>query len=479
MAFLYPENPSNWQTAYTRDDAFKEYGKHTKYSELALLAGILIISAFITVVEAPKFSQTLSPVLTRTLPNPSARIGIFFVILIALIVIVYFMLQIVQKRAFRYANMFFTEYYQPPEGIDPDKIINYRLRGQFKLPPPFNLLSQFQYIIAKDGEIVKSDKWPAWSACNLGGPILLIVFDGCALYLERGNRFSRIVGPGDKAPFLEQYETIKYVVDLRPKVKDGVIDVWTKDGIKIILMIQIECRIGDPKKNDPTAGLVYPYDPVTVKKAIERYSVRWPNRLEGDPSEFTWIDAAWGQVTGIVPGYIGSRMLDDLFIADRDGGQILSPVAVKEIFDKLNNATSVFGVFITDFQILKMDMPKDVEEHQKAHWKAERQGISTIIDGQAKAFSIRAHEKARADAQYDLILAIAEGLERNENGRFTEPMLLSLSSVLDQSLKEPLTRAYLAKETLDTLEQLQKLLDDNAKSLDVNNEPGGINSTTE
>ena len=27
MKFPYPENLSDWQTAYTRDDAFKEYGK--------------------------------------------------------------------------------------------------------------------------------------------------------------------------------------------------------------------------------------------------------------------------------------------------------------------------------------------------------------------------------------------------------------------------------------------------------------------
>ena len=114
------------------------------------------------------------------------------------------------------------------------------------------MFSQFLYIIAKDGEIDKKDKWPAWSACNLGGPLSLIVFDGSALYLERGNRFSRVVGPGEKIPFLEWYETIKYVVDLRPKMKTDKFDVWTKDGIKIKFEIQIECRIGDPSKNDPS-----------------------------------------------------------------------------------------------------------------------------------------------------------------------------------------------------------------------------------
>ena len=377
------------------------------------------------------------------------------------ILLLFFLLftMIVFIPAVHFASKFLLEFYCPPNEVDISKIINYRLFGISKLPPPLNMFSQFSYIIAKDGEIDKKNKWPAWSACNLGGPLNLIVFDGSALYLERGNRFSRVVGPGEHIPFLEWHETIKYVVDLHPKVKTDKFDVWTKDGIKIKLEVQIECRIGDPSKNDPANGVVYPYDPVAVKKAVERFSLRWPNRQEGEPSEFTWIDAAWGQVTGIVPGYIGSRTLDDLFIADRKSGQILSSESIDEVKDKLNSATQAFGVFITDFQILKVDMPPEVYEHQKEQWKTERQSLATIIDGQTKAFHIRSHEKARADAQRDLIIAIAGGLKKNKGRPYAESLLLSLSGVLDNSLKDPLMRAYLASSTLETLEKIKTMLD--------------------
>ena len=447
MIFPYPQNPSDWQTAYTRDHAYKDSGKHAKWSNLAVLAGIPFLWGYIIIRVAPYLDFKALP------------LYIWVAIAVLLVAIIFLVFLVVQSGAFRFASGFLIEFYRPPEGIDPMKIINNRLNGVLKFPPPLNLFFQFQYIIARDGEIIKSDKWPAWSARYLGGPILLIVFDGCALYLERGNRFSRVVGPGDKVPFLEWHETIKYVVDLRPKVKDGSFDVWTKDGININLKIQIECCIGDPKKKDPNTNLVYPYDPMAVKKAIERHSIRWPTRLEGEPSEFTWIDAAWGQVTGIVPSYIGSRVLDDLFIADRNSGQILSPNATHEIFDKLNNATKGFGVFITDFQVLEIAPPEEVKNHQKEHWKAERQSIATIRDGQSKAFNIRSHEKARADAQRDLILAIADGLEKNKDGKYAEPLLLSLSGILDNSLKDPLLRAYLAKEALDALEKIQNMLE--------------------
>ncbi len=451
MTFPYPENPNDWQTAYTRDHAYRDSGQHAFTSASAILAGTLLISAYLVVSIVSRFDFNIFPR------------NIQLIMILVLIAIVFFLLTAIQAGASRFASLFIKEFYRPSEEIDLSKIINNRLNGRTKLPPPLGMFFPFQYIMARDGELVKSDRWPAWSARNLGGPLLLIVFDGCALYLERGNRFSRVVGPGDKAPFLEWYETIKYVVDLRPKVEEGWFDVWTKDGINIKLKIQIECRIGDPRKNDPTISLVYPYDPVAVKKAIERCSVRWPNRLDGEPSEFTWIDAAWGQVTGIIPSYIGSRMLDDLFIAERNNGQILSPDAMKDIFSKLNNSTNGFGVFITDFQILKVEIPEEVYERQQAQWKAERQSIATIRQGQATALKIRSQQKARADAQFDLILAIANGLEKNESenekDRFTEPLLLSLSKILDEGLRDPLLRGYLARETLETLEKLQDMFD--------------------
>jgi regulator of protease activity HflC (stomatin/prohibitin superfamily) len=444
--FPYPMEPEDWQSAYTRDQAFKDSARYSDYSSLALLAGALIIAGYIGIRVLPLINFKMFP------------LYMWGIIALVVIILVFLLLAIVQMGATYFSTRFFSEFYRPPDGVIPSKLINYRLFGRLKLPPPLNMFSQFKYVIVKDGQIEKPDKWAAWASQHVGGPITLIVFDGCALYLERGNRFSRVVGPGNKIPFLEWYETIKYVVDLRPKVKVDSFNVWTKDGIKIKLTARVTCRIGDPIKKDPGSELVYPYDPIAVKKAIERYALRWPNPLE-EPSEFTWIDAVWGQVTGIVPGYIGSRMLDDLLMAERQSGQILSPEAVKELIGKLNQASNGFGVYVLDFQIQNIEVPARVTKQQEENWKAERQGMATVIDGQAKAFNIRSREKARAEAQRDLILAIADGLEKNTSGNYAEPLLLSLSGVLDESLQDPYIRATIAGETLDTLEKLQKILD--------------------
>jgi regulator of protease activity HflC (stomatin/prohibitin superfamily) len=363
----------------------------------------------------------------------------------------------VGKSAYRTAKQFFREFYLPPEMVKPADVIKYRISSRIKLPMPFSewfsSFSQFKYILVQNGQFLKNDEWPAWLAQNIGGPILLIVFDGSALYIERGNRFSRVVGPG--VSYLERYETIKYALDLRTKIKTDKIEVWTKDGIVVKLTIQIEYRIGDPKNTK--SHLIFPFDPEAVKKAVERYALRWQDPTK-EPSEFTWEDAVWGQVTGIVPAYIGSRFLDDLLVADRKGGQILAPDAADEIFNRINDSTNTFGVFVTDFQIVSIELPQEVMHHYVKYWEAERQSLATMIDGKAKAFNIRVHEKVRADAQKDLILAIADGLKKNDK-RLTEALLLSLSEVLDHGLSDPYMRSYTAKETLDTLEKLKNMLE--------------------
>lgn len=447
MTLSTPTKPEEWQTAYTINQAYRESGRIAPEIELLRLITFVIIFASGSIFIASKFSN-----------------GIFGIILsLGIALAILFLLFFLPKKTFNFAVEFFSKFYLPPKNVSAEEIIDYRLHGRLKFPlflsDLFSSVSQFKYIIVKDGEIEKKDEWPAWQACNVGGPILLIIFDGCALYLERGNCFSRVVGPGDKSPFLEWYETIKYAVDLRPKIKEDSFEVWTKDGIRVKLTVKIECRIGDIQKHDPEkSGLVYPYDPEAVKKAVERYALRWPDGQE-EPSEFTWVDAVWGQVTGIMPGYIGGRMLDDLLIAERRNGQILSSASIQEISASINKITNAFGVFLMNLQITKLAIPPKIEEQQRRSWEVERQSLDTISDGQTEAFSIRIREKARAEAQRDLIAAIADGLEQHPSEQFVEPLLLSLSRVLDESLKNPLIRTYMANESLDTLERIKNILD--------------------
>ncbi len=448
MSFRCSENPQEWQALYSRLDAFRDsQNRRNAFAfPLALCFIVIFVYAFFHFI----------PYLNALLEKYSPTRQILAVFLASLLAFLLFA-SLTTRPAYRVAQSFFQEFYAPPEGVSPAKIINYRFFGRMYLPPPLDLFSQFRYLIARDGDIANKEDWPAWMAFHLGGPLSLILFDGHALYLERGNRFSRVVGPGEKTAFLEWYERVKYMVDYRPKVKVDSFDAWTKDGVKIKITAQLECRIGSPE--NISESLIYAYSPDDIKKAVERLSIRWINRQE-DPSEFTWLDAAWGQVTGVVPGYIGRRTLDDILVAERRSGQILSPDAMEEILSSLNKAANSFGVYVTGFQILKCALPKEVEDCRKEYWMAKRQSAKTISEGQAKAYDIRAREQARIEAQRDLISAMAEALNRGDPNSYGETLLAFFASLLDETLSDPLMRFYIADETLDVLEKIKTFYND-------------------
>jgi regulator of protease activity HflC (stomatin/prohibitin superfamily) len=459
-----PVNPGDWPNAYSRDQAYRDKGKMNQVTSMAILVGIILFDGYIAIRLVPRLGFGIN----ATSPLQFIVVLLILILVTVLVTLFVFLLFVViHTGAASFASRLMAEFYQLPSDFPIMKMITYRLFGKMKLPPPLSILTSFKSITFKDGQIFKGDEWVKWSAENLGGPATLTVFDGCALYLERGNRFSRVVGSGNKPPFLEWFETVKYVVDLRPKIKEDSFEVWTKDGIKVKLTARIVGRIYGPVQQPADTDLLYPFDPIAVKKAVENLTLRRTNPNK-EPEECNWFDAAWGQVTSIVPSYIGSRWLDDLLIADRKSGQILAPEVVKKLVEKLKKATGQFGVEILDFQIQQIEIPAKVAEQQKENWKAIRQVLATKNDGKAKAFDIQSREQARAEAQKDLILAIAAGLEINKSRGFSEPLILSLSGILDESLQDPLIRATIAGETLDTLEKVQKMLNPPKKSGDGN-----------
>jgi regulator of protease activity HflC (stomatin/prohibitin superfamily) len=450
MTLPLPGTSNDWQTIYTKGQASRDSQIRSLLFFLPLvltfLAGVLFAYTRVTLIQ-----KTFSSGVIYTL---RALVQSLIAILIYYLVI---------RMAFKVSRKFLEEFYQPPEDVKPSKVIYYRLVGVPWLPPPINMMVKFKSIVAKDGRLLNQDAWPAWMSENLGGPVMLVVFDGTALYVERGNSFSRIVGPGKGVPFLEPHETVKYVVDYRPTIKTEEKSVWTKDGIKLKVTLRLECQIGAPRNavpenDDPKSGkLVYRYDAQAIKKAVEWNSVLRPSP-EKPPVETDWTENAWVQAMSVVQNFIGSHVLDDLIPAERNKGRMLLAESVDELLGKVNVSTNKHGVYVTSLQISQISYPPEVEEQRRLFWEAERQGVATVIDGQSKASSIRLREKARAEAQKDLILAVADGLERNESKNYVEPLILTLSRILDESLQNPQMRAYLADETMDTLKKLQKLI---------------------
>jgi hypothetical protein len=307
-------------------------------------------------------------------------------------------------------------------------------------------------ILINDTYMDPANHWSKW----LGGPASLVIYDGFAVYLEYGNRFNRVVGAGMPIPFLDTRETIKAVVDLRPQFREFDVGTWTKDGIRVILGIRIEARIGSgysPDSADP--NLLYPFDAISVQNAVEHTAVLEHNK---ELSEADWCESSIVNIKNLLAHHISSRRLDELYLTERGDGQILSAEVLNQLTDMANNNMKREGIHISNIQITKTQIPEDVYGQRLDIWKAGKDSVVTRIQGEAQASAIRIGEEARARAQRDLIVSITSSLAGMSPLQFPQSTLLSLSKVLDRGLKDPSVRANMAKETISLLEKLNNLL---------------------
>ncbi len=391
---------------------------------------------------------------------------------IVLIVLTPMLLLFIGRRfSFRRAVTLVEDLYAKTDEKIP-ALIRRRLVGVPPLPPPLNGFVKYEsIIISPDKPDLDEHHWARW----LGGPATLVIYDGFAVYLERGNQFSRVVGPGFPPPFLERYEHIKEIIDLRPQTKSHEVKPWTKDGIPITLTVKAKFRIdASAKALERSSTVRYPFDPVAVKAAVEYASVCL--NTENQPQEQSWLDAAWGPITGAVNSFVSGHSLDELFVAPRTEDhanihhlnsetpehieQIFSQTIAEQVTSKARESLHPYGIHVSDIQITKLEVHADILDLRTRYWETIRLKIAAQHNSRAEADHIRARELAHAEAQRIMLTTIMTKLEKVDSKDLTEALALSLSGILDQNLEDPLIRPLIAKESFAVLDRVKKLLHD-------------------
>lgn len=370
---------------------------------------------------------------------------------------------------FKQASELIRSIYQPKTDEKIPALIRVRLLGVPPLPPPLNKIVSYPSIIINKADLDETH-WGLW----LGGPATLVTYDGFAVYLERGNKFSRVVGAGFPPPFLERYERIKEIIDLRPQTKTGFVEPWTKDGIRIKLMLNVEIQIdASADAIERSSNLRYPFDPLAVKAAVEYTSVRL---IDGELQEQNWLDGAWGSITGAINAFVAGHSLDELFIAPQTENHVnanqlnhdtpenieqifskrISEKVINDVRDRLHNN----GIHVLNIHLTQLEVPPTVLELRTRYWESVRLKISAHRNSRAEGDRIRAREFAHAEAQRTMLTTIMTKLENVESRDLTESLILSLSGILDQNLEDPIIRPLIAKESFAVLDRMKKLLHD-------------------
>ena len=439
------EEVQNWQGMYTAEKAH-----WNDLKQIGLILMPLAIGVFFAIVYVLWFVYfILDPLITWSITS-TWDFAVYLILLFFPIVLPVVFVSIGISRLMKSARNFFEAFYKTDDELDVRPLIRRRFIGIPPFPPSPIASMEYPYVvIPESGQIKPEQKWVKW----LGGPANLVITDGVAVYLERGNKFSRVVGSG--VVFLEKYETVHSVIQITPQKKDDNLKASTKDGIPVEIKARIVFRVG-LKDQEESDQRLYPLDPLAVKKAVEKTTLRYTEK--GGYEESHWYNSVWGQINGPIKQYITSHCLDEFFVADQSSENTFPELLQQRLFDEVTPKLEELGVRLLELQITEIKPPEDVDKQRLQNWEAARQSKATIKEGVSKAYQIRTIETARALAQRDLILAIAEGLDKMDQEHLDEPLLISLSAILDQSLSDTYTRSLIANDALDTLENLKKLL---------------------
>ena len=397
--------------------------------------------------------------------NPSIKTAIFFLLLIVMFILAV-------KYAFVQANIFVRTFYQLASDYKTSRLLKDKLFTPPPLPKFLERLAEFRFVILAKVEDLDIEHFTRW----FGGPARLIIYDGVAVYIERGNTFSRVLGPGFPLPVLEKHERIKAIVDLRPVVKEGVMEAWTKDGVKVKADVQAEVQIlsSDEAKlrsvvleeGQEATNLVYPFDADNVKKIVEKVAVG----IDGEElQEKVWHDAAMGTITGGVKAHISRYSLNELITRDENSPQLLSFDTSNELAGKIedglkkNNIVQLLDLQITGFSPVDDDIKNKLEEY----WEEKEKQAETIRKGRAEAQNIRIKQNAYTLAYQNFlnerIDQIRETSQDNDDAdkdieSSTEVAVMLLNQVFEKSSKDPMMGTIVAREILKTLDILRKQL---------------------
>ncbi len=332
--------------------------------------------------------------------------------------------------------------------------LRYALLCMFGVPWPF----RYPGAVISEGGVREGDRGKFLAHRQLGGPGRLVVFNDSAVVLERHGRIPRIAGPG--AVFLERFERIREIIDLRPQVKTLAADqaaiVVTKDGILVATEITIRFQIkrGTPKSPE----VPYPVDDATLQAAAKAHRVRiGPN--PGQRRVSNWRDRVAGSADGALRDIVAGKMLDELF-EPADPYKDPREEIRRELLTQLSKSSAELGAEVLDVMLgpFKPVSP-DIERQRLVTWQATRVAEDRVKAACGEAQAMLTRESAYAYAQLEMMLAIDRGFRRLViDGENLTSHFVALRFIEMLRRTAGSADTLLLEESIKTLEFLNRLL---------------------
>lgn len=295
---------------------------------------------------------------------------------------------------------------------------------------------------------------------RIGGPGGILVYNDSAVVLERGGRLTRVLEPG-KVGSLERFEKVRDVIGLRPVRWEYGVEALSKEGVPVTVYADVNFQI-DTGDRTPTAKTPYP----ALDEAIFKASTcRWMRDPEGseDDQYFDWarrviISETEGSLRGIIARYPLDALVG-LAGGPAPGTDQPRQAIQQELTEALRGDAAKLGAQINEVRLGEIKVNDEVAGQWFEAWWNEWRDWATVQEKTGEAKRERLREAAKAQAQVDMITAVARAFQQSVSRDARIPpqlLVMRLIEVFDRSRIGPYT--YLPKEAIDTLDRLRDMV---------------------
>jgi len=313
---------------------------------------------------------------------------------------------------------------------------------------------------------------------KVGGPGILHVAASTAVVLERGSRFSRMLGPGEHR--LREFEQVQAVYDLRTQAFSGTELALTKDGIPVEASVMLQFRFMRRMKDEPEPKV----PPPGFTTVLRRYQGKVIRPTESDPLpaspealrmatyelhtmpgiRIKWNNAAYGAISSEVRDALAARYLDQLFAPDDQDSHPRVEIATR-LHDSGKAALAGRGIELVNSGFGNITVPKEVTELRRDMWRVIWKKESLITQSGGEAESFLQTQIARAEAQAELIQSITQAIrtmDQTGEGDTLHPLTLrfmdTIARLVDRNLRDSSSDTNSRSEMTKMLDRLRKAL---------------------
>lgn len=283
-----------------------------------------------------------------------------------------------------------------------------------------------------------------------------------AVAISSNIKFKGVKGPG--VVFTRYADQVMQTVDLRPQLRVFPVEAVTKDGIQIKTIVFAPCRI-DTRSKPPQLGERLPYSPAAGFKAIRAQEMRHegPGQTPDRKKGCKWEDLARLIATRILQDIISRYEFDALYGPYQPGGDPSRKDIAKELVDRLRDELKEIGIELVGGGISDLQpVDPDVYVRRAQNWKEEWVHRIALQKTEGQAEWIKMVERARLEAQADLILDLGRRLELSMARTELRPRaaLDQFVKLLDELMKQqPTLGEVMPEQTVEALLAIRRVIE--------------------